>query len=66
MTAPQDRPTFEQLAGDGKPRRRACPNCGERDFAVTSVWTLKDGKRRRSLHCRACGHVANSIEEYDE
>lgn len=59
-----DRPTLEELAGPKK-RRRACPRCGEREFAVTSVWRLKNGDRRRSFHCRRCGYVDNSIERYD-
>jgi len=48
------RPTLEELAGQ---RRRACPRCGRREFGVTTTWQLKDGSRRRSFHCRACGHV---------
>jgi len=61
---PQDRPSLGDLAG-GTSRRRACPRCGEREFSVTNVWHLKDGRRRRSFHCRRCGYVDNSVEEYD-
>lgn len=54
LTAPQDRPTFAELAAGGRTSVPECPHDGCRDYRVMGTWHTVAGEKHRRYVCRRC------------